>query len=159
MKGREGIIEIMNIKEKLQQSLKDALKSGQVMRKSTLRLALAEIKNAEVREQRDLKDAEMLGILQKEVKARQETIEGAQQAGREDLIQKAEQEIEILHEFLPEPMTEEELRQIVRETITEVGAASLAEMGQVMGALMPKIRGKADGKEANQLVREELQGG
>jgi len=149
----------MNLKERLQQSLKEALKKGQAQRKTTLRMALAEIKNAEIEKQGLLEDSEMLRILEKEVKARQETIEGAEQAGREDLIDKAEKEIDILNEFLPEQLTKEELRQVVKETIAEVQAASMSDMGKVMGALMPRIRGRADGKEANQMVREELQSG
>ena len=149
----------MNLKEKLQHSLKEAMKKGQAQRKTTLRMALAEIKNAEIEKQGPLEDSEMLRILEKEVKARQETIEGAEQAGREDLIDKAEREIDILNEFLPEQLTEEELRQVVMETIAEVQASSMSDMGKVMGALMPRIRGRADGKEANQMVREELQSG
>jgi hypothetical protein len=100
-----------------------------------------------------------LSLLQKEVKSRQETIEGAQQAKRPDLIAKAETEIGILNEFLPKPLTEEELKMLVKEVILEAGAESMAEVGRVMGLLMPRISGKADGKEANQIVRELLQNG
>jgi len=102
-------------------------------------------------------EAKVLSLLQKEVKFRQETIEGAKQANRPDLITKAEVEIGILSEFLPQPITEEELRMLVKQAIQESGASSIDEIGQVMGVLMPKIRGKADGKEANQIVRELLQ--
>ena len=149
----------MSIKDKLQEALKEALKSGQTLRKTTLRMALAAIKNAEVEARGDLEDDLVLNLLQKEVKARQETIESAKQANRPDLITKAEEEIAILGDFLPQPLSQEELRGLVEETIAETGASSIAEMGRVMGALMPKIRGKADGKEANQIVRELLGGG
>jgi uncharacterized protein YqeY len=149
-------MEAMTLKDKLNQALKEAMKAGDSRKKATLRLALAEVKNAEIEEQGELDEGRVLSILQKEVKARQETIEGAQQADRQDLIDKAKAEIEILNEFLPQPLSEEELREIVLETISELGAESMADMGQVMGALMPKIRGKADGKTANQLVREAL---
>jgi uncharacterized protein YqeY len=146
----------MTLKDKLNQALKEAMKAGDARKKATLRLALAEVKNAEIEEKGDLDEGRVLGILQKEVKARQETIEGAKQADRPDLIDKAQSEIEILNEFLPQPLSKDELREIVLETISELGAESMADMGQVMGALMPKIRGKADGKIANQLVREAL---
>jgi uncharacterized protein YqeY len=147
---------IMSIKNDLQEALKLALKSGQDLRKTTLRMALASIKNAEVEARGELEDDLVLNLLQKEVKARQETIEGAKQADRPDLISKAEEEIAILNEFLPKPISQEELREFVQKAIAESGASSMAEMGKVMGILMPMIRGKADGKEANQIVRELL---
>ena len=149
----------MSIKEKIRDALTEALKSGQDLRKTTLRMALASIKNAEVEARGELEDDLVLNLLQKEVKARQETIEGAKQANRPDLISKAEDEIAVLNEFLPKPLSMEELRTLVQEAIDESGVSSMAEMGKVMGVLMPKIRGKADGKEANQIVRELLGAG
>ena len=149
----------MTIKNDLQEALKVALKSGQVLRKTTLRMALAAVKNAEVEARGELDDERVLGLLQKEVKARHETIEGAKQADRPDLIQKAEAEIAVLSEFLPQPLSQEELRELVAEAIEESGAKSMTDIGRVMGVLMPRIRGKADGKEANQIVRELLGGG
>lgn len=147
----------MTLKTQLRDAVTLALKSGDAQRKMTLRMALASIKNAEVEARGELDEAKILSLLQKEVKFRQETIEGAKQANRPDLITKAETEIGILSEFLPQPLTEEELRVLVKEAIQESGAGSIADIGQVMGVLMPKIRGKADGKEANQIVRELLQ--
>ena len=149
----------MSIKNDLQEEMKSALKSGQDLRKTTLRMALAAIKNAEVEARGELEDDLVLNLLQKEVKARQETIEAAKQAKRPDLISKAEEEIAILSAFLPQPLSQEELRGLVEKAIAESGASSMAEMGKVMGVLMPMIRGKADGKEANQIVREMLGGG
>ena len=146
----------MKLKTKLRDALTEALKAGDAQRKMTLRMALASIKNAEVEARGELNEDKILSLLQKEVKSRQETIEGAKQANRPDLITKAETEISILSEFLPQPITEEELRVLVKQAIQESGAGSIAEIGQVMGVLMPKIRGKADGKEANQIVRELL---
>ena len=147
---------IMSIKNDLQEALKLAMKSGQDLRKTTFRMALASIKNAEVEARGELEDDLVLNLLQKEVKARQETIEGAKQADRPDLISKAEEEIAILNEFLPKPISQDELREFVQKAIAESGANSMADMGKVMGILMPMIRGKADGKEANQIVRELL---
>jgi uncharacterized protein YqeY len=148
----------MSIKQDLQTALKEALKSGETLRKTTLRMALAAIKNAEVEAREELEDDLILNLLQKEVKARQETIEAANQANRPDLINKAEDEISILNEFLPQPLSLEELRELVESAIASTGASSMADMGRVMGELMPMIRGKADGKEANQIVRELLGG-
>ena len=147
----------MTLQTQLRDALTEALKSGDAQRKTTLRMALAAIKNAEVEARGELEEAKILSLLQKEVKSRQETIEGAQQAKRPDLIAKAETEIGILNEFLPKPLTEEELKMLVKEVILEAGAESMAEVGRVMGLLMPRISGKADGKEANQIVRELLQ--
>jgi uncharacterized protein YqeY len=148
----------MSIKDDLQQALKIALKSGQDLRKTTLRMALAAIKNAEVEARGELEDDLVLNLLGKEVKARQETIESAKQAERPDLISKAEEEITVLNEFLPQPISQAELRALVEKAIADSGASSMADMGRVMGVLMPLIRGKADGKEANQIVRELLGG-
>ncbi len=147
---------VMSIKTNLRDALTEALKAGDTQRKTTLRMALASIKNAEVEARGELEDDLVLNLVQKEVKLRQETIEGAQQANRPDLISKAEEEIKILCEFLPQPISEEELRSLVQEAIKESGDSSINDMGQVMGVLMPRIRGKADGKEANQIVRELL---
>jgi uncharacterized protein YqeY len=149
----------MSIQDKLRDELTAALKAGDGQRKTTLRMALASIKNAEVEARGELKEDLILNLLQKEVKARQETIEGAQQANRPDLITKAEEEIAILNEFLPQQLNEDELRVLVQEAIDESGASSMAEIGLIMGVLMPKIRGKADGKQANQIVRELLGAG
>jgi uncharacterized protein YqeY len=146
----------MSIKKQLRDSLTEALKSGEAQRKTTLRMALASIKNAEVEAREDLAEDLVLNLVQKEVKARQETIDAAKQANRPDLIEKAEQEIKILSEFLPQQLSAEELKALVQEAIQESGASSMSEIGKVMGALMPKIRGRADGKQANQFVRELL---
>ena len=146
----------MNLQEELRNALTNAMKSGQVQRKSTLRLALAAIKNAEIEARGEIDDDKVISLLHKEVKARHETIEGAKQAQRPDLISKAEEEIAILSDFMPQPLSQEELRVLVQEAISESGASSMADIGKVMGVLMPKIRGKADGKDANQILREFL---
>ena len=146
----------MSIKNQLRDALTEALKSGEALRKTTLRMALASIKNAEVEAREELDEDLVLNLLQKEVKARQETIEAAKQANRPDLIEKAEMEIEILNDFLPQQLSADELRTLVQEAIEESGASSMSDIGKIMGVLMPKIRGRADGKEANQIVRELL---
>ena len=146
----------MNIKEQLSQSLKDAMRAKDDVSKRTIRMALAAIKNAEIDQQTELDDPAILAILQKEVKMRRETIEGAEQAGRDDLIAEAEKEIVVLEAFLPKGLSPDELETIVSEAIAEVGATSMREMGQVMQAVMPKVRGRADGKEVNEIVRRLL---
>ncbi len=148
----------MNTKQQLQEALKEAMRRRDDLRKRTLRLALAALKLAEVEHGGELDENAVLGVLQKEIKARRETIEGAQRAGRDDLIAEAEAEIAVLRGFLPPPLTPEALEALAREVIAEVGAASPREMGKVMAALMPRLQGRATGKEASQVVRRLLQG-
>ncbi|MFN2237408.1 MAG: GatB/YqeY domain-containing protein [Anaerolineales bacterium] len=146
----------MNTKERLAQDLKEAMRAKDEVRKRTIRMALAAIKNTEIDQQTELGEADILVILQKEVKSRNETIEGAEKAGRDDLIAEANREIEILDKYLPQAISPVELEAIVTETISDVNATSMKDMGQVMQAVMPKVRGRADGKEVNQIVRRLL---
>ena len=138
--------------------MKEAMKSGDVLKRTTLRMALAAIKNREIDERAELDEPAVLALLQKEVKSRREAIVDAKSAGRDDLIEQAEAEIEILDAFLPKQLTEDEIRSLVQEAISETGAASMREMGNVMKALMPRVQGRADGKLVSGIVRELLQG-
>jgi len=142
----------MDTKAKLTQTLKEALLAKDELRKRTVRLALSAIKNAEIDRRDDLEEPEVLAILQKEVKFRRETIEGAQLAGRDDLIAEAEAEIAVLDTFLPLPLTPEELEKLAQEAINETGATSPREMGKVMQLIIPKVQGRADGKAVSQIV-------
>ena len=151
-----GIMNAMSTKESLQDSLKDALRAGDATRKATLRMALAAVHNAEIEKRGELQEPDVLTILQKEVKSRRETAEEARQAGRQDIAEQAEQEIAILEEFLPKPLSREELVELARQAISEVGATSPREMGQVMKVLMPRVKGRADGSEVSQVVRQLL---
>jgi len=146
----------MLTKENLESELKTAMREGDDVRKRVLRMALSEIKLAEVEKQKPLEETELLAILQKEVKSRHETIEDSKKAEREDLVEDAEEEIAVLQSYLPEPLTDDELTEIVRQTIAEVEASSPQDLGEVMKALMPKIQGRADGKRASEVVRREL---
>ena len=146
----------MNKREQLSEALKQALRDRDETRKRTLRLALAAIKNAEIDSKSDLDEPEILAILQKEVKSRRETIEGAEQAGREDLIVEALAEIDVLEEFLPEPLGERELTILAQEVIKEVGATTPKDMGKVMQVIIPRVSGRADGKEVSLVVRQLL---
>jgi hypothetical protein len=132
------------------------MKSGDVIRRTTIRMALAAIKQVEVDKRISLDDAAVMGILQKEIKNRREAIEEAKRAVRPDLISANEAEIAVLESFLPKAMNAEELRAIVQATITEVGASSASDMGKVMKAVMPKTAGRAPGDAVSAMVRELL---
>ncbi len=146
----------MSVKEQLQQALTQAMRQQDTLRKRVLRLALSAVKLAEVEKGRPLTDAEVWSVLQKEIKARRETIEGAEQAGRQDLIDEARAEITVLEEFLPAPLTPEELEALAREVIAEVGATSPKDMGKVMKPLLARVQGRASGGEVSQVVRRLL---
>lgn len=147
----------MKTKEKLTKAVKDAMRAKDDVRKRTLRLALSSIKLAEVEKREPLDEPALLAILHKEVKLRKESITDAKKADRQDLIDEANAEIAVLQEFLPQPFTQEELEDLVKEIINQVNASSMAEMGQVMKVLIPRLEGRATGKEANQMVRKLLQ--
>jgi uncharacterized protein YqeY len=147
----------MNLKETLNSDLKTALKAGEKLRLSTIRMLLAEIKNAEIAKRGELTDEELLAVAAREARKRNEAIEEFARGGRQDLVDKETYELSVLDAYLPEQLSDEELRLIVGETIAEVGASSPGDLGKVMGKLMPKVKGKADGKKVNQLVREMLQ--
>jgi uncharacterized protein YqeY len=146
----------MDIKTVLQNSLKDAIRSKDDVRKRTLRMALTSIKLAEVDKGESLDESATLAILQKEVRKCQETAAEARNAGRPELATDAEAEIAVLEEFLPESMTDEELEALTQEVINEVGATSMQDMGKVMKVLIPRLEGRASGQEANQMVRKLL---
>jgi uncharacterized protein YqeY len=146
----------MDTKTQLNQTLKDAMRSGDETRKSTVRMVLAAIKQVEVDKRIELDETAVLAILQKEVKSRREALDEAQKASRPDLAQAAQAEIEILNVFLPQAMSAEELRELARQAIAETGASSAADMGKVMKAMMPKIAGRAPGDQVSTAVRELL---
>lgn len=147
----------MSLKKELQEALQSAIKAKDETRKNTLRMALTSIRMAEDRKRDELDDDEVMGVLQKEVKSRQETIADAQKAGRPDMIAEAEAQIAILEEYLPTPLSQDELEELARQSIEEAGAESPREMGQVMKILMPKLGGRATGQQASQAVRKLLQ--
>ena len=148
----------MSIKDLLTEDMKQAMKdkeSGK-LRLSVIRMARANIKNIEIDEKRELNDDEVLAVLMKEVKMRQDSLEEFTKAGREELVEQAKQEIAILRKYLPEQLSDEELKALVEEAVAETGAAGPEDIGKVMAALMPKTRGRADGKRINTMVRELL---
>ena len=148
----------MSIKDLLTEDMKQAMKdkeSGK-LRLSVIRMARANIKNIEIDEKRELNDDEVLAVLMKEVKMRQNSLEEFTKAGREELSEQAKQEIAILRKYLPEQLSDEELKALVVEAVAATGAAGPKDMGKVMAALMPKTKGRADGKRINTMVRELL---
>ena len=147
----------MSIKTQLNDSMKDAMRSGDEIRKRTVRMALAAVKQAEVDKRIELDDAAVTSLLQKEVKNRREALEEAKKANRADLIEANDAEINILQSFLPKAMPAEELRALVQAAITETGAASPADMGKVMKTVMPKVAGRAPNDMVSTTVRELLQ--
>lgn len=147
----------MDLKKKLENLLKDAMRSGDDVVKRTVRMALAAIKQIEIDKQTTLDDTAILGIIQKEIKTRRESLEEARQANRSDLVASVEAEINVLKSFLPEELSESELLKITREAIKECGAASPADMGKVMKILLPRIQGRAPGDRISQVVRQLLQ--
>jgi len=154
----------MNIKTQLNDSVKDAMKSGDEVRKRTVRMALAAVKQAEVDKRSnpadkrvELDELAVIAILQKEVKNRRESLEEAKKADRADLAEANEAEIKVLEAFLPKAMPAEELRALVQAAITETGAASLADMGKVMKIVMAKMAGRAPNDMVSATVRELLQ--
>jgi len=147
----------MGLKEELNDQMKASMKSGDKVRLSTIRMLLSEIKNAEIAKRGELTDEELMAVISKEAKVRKESIEEFSKGGRQDLVDKESKELKVLEEYLPEQMSEDELRRTIGETIEQVGASSPGDIGKVMGSLMPRIRGKADGKLANQIAREMLE--
>lgn len=147
----------MTTKAQLESSLKDAMRSKDDLRKRTLRMVLTAIHLAEVDKGQPLDEQEIMAILQKEVKSRQEAVSEAQRAGRPELQVAAEEEIGVLQDFLPQPFSPEELEALAQQAVAEVGATSPHEMGQVMKVLVPRLQGRASGGEASQVVRKLLE--
>ena len=137
--------------------MKDAMKSGDEVRKRTVRMVLAAIKQSEVDKRAELDEMAVIGLIQKEVKNRRESIEEAQKADRADLVYENEAEIKVLEVFLPKAMPEEELKAIVEAAIAETGASTMADMGKVMKIVMGKVAGRAPNDKISSAVRELLQ--
>ncbi len=143
-------------KQQLQDALKAAMRAKDRPRRDAIRLLQSAIKQVEIDERKSLDDDAVLAILRREAKKRRETIAELEKAGRADEAAAESFELALTEEFLPRQLSEDELRPIVREAIDEVGAASMKDMGQVMRVVMPRLRGLADGRAINTLVRELL---
>jgi uncharacterized protein YqeY len=147
----------MNIQEKIQAHLSDAMRSKDALRLSVLRMMKTAVKNKEVEKMKPLEDSEAVAILNTLVKQRRDSIEQFRKGGREELAQKEEAEIRIIEEYLPAAATEEDVRRAIDEAVQETGAASMKDMGKVMKAALARLAGKtADGSRVSQLVKEKL---
>ena len=146
----------MSLIATLQKELTAAMKERDAERRDALRLILSSLQSAEKELQRPLTEDEELQVLQRERKRRLESIEAFEAAGREEQAAKEEGELEVLEEFMPEPLSEDDLERIVDDAIAEVGATSMRDLGRVMADVMPQIAGRADGSAVSQIVREKL---
>lgn len=146
----------MTLRERLQTETTAAMRSGDTLRRDVLRMAQNAIYNAEKAKRQPLSEDEALSLVAREVKTRRESVEAFRAGGREDLASKEEAEIAILGEFLPQPLSEDELRRLVDEAITATGATSPRDLGKVMGWLSPRTRNRADGKVLSGLVAQAL---
>lgn len=147
----------MSLKQKLQEDLKSSMKNKDAIRKSVVTLIRASIKQYEVDNRVELGDDQIADLIAKQLKQTRDSREEFVKAGRDDLVSKAEAEIEVLKEYLPQQLSEEELNKIVISTISEVGATSMKDMKKIMTSIIPKVKGRADGKLINELVKKHLQ--
>jgi len=145
-----------SLRQKLGDDLKQAMKSGDEVKRSTIRLLMAAINNAEIARQASLEDADLLGIIAKEVRQRKESIEAFKQGNRQDLVAREEAEQAILEEYLPQQVTREEIVEAARRIIGEVGAEGPGDKGKVMPRIIAQLKGRADGREINEVVTELL---
>ncbi len=147
---------ISNLKQKLNDDLRQAMRSGDKVRRSTIRLLMAAIGNAEIARRDALEDDDILGIIAKEARLRKESIEAFKQGDRQDLVAQEEAELAVLQEYLPQQISREEILEAARLIIEEVGARGPGDKGKVMPKLIAQLKGKADGREINTVVTELL---
>jgi uncharacterized protein len=146
----------MSLEERLVEEMKQAMKSNDKLRLSTIRMIRSASKNKEIELRKKLEDEDVVKVIQVMLRKGEESVEQFQTGGRMDLVEKEKKEIEILKSFLPQPLSQEEILKIIDQSIQETQASSLKDIGKVMKSVMPKIGGKADGKLINQLVKERL---
>jgi uncharacterized protein YqeY len=146
----------MSLEERLVEEMNQALKSNDKLRLSTIRMIRSALKNKEIELRKKLEDEEVVKVIQVMVRKGEESVEQFQAGGRMDLVEKEKKELEILKSFLPQPLSREEILEIIEQSIQETQASSQKDIGKVMKSVIPKIGGKADGKLINQLVKERL---
>ena len=146
----------MSLKKRLETDAKTALKSKDRVRLGLIRVVRAQVKNAEIAKKHELSEEETIEVVVSVVKARRESLDYAVKGNRSDLVLETEQELQILADYLPQQLSEEEVQDIVQRAIRETGAESPKDMGRVMGIIMPQVKGRADGKLVNNLVRQYL---
>ncbi|WP_134700144.1 GatB/YqeY domain-containing protein [Ammoniphilus sp. YIM 78166] len=146
----------MSLLDKLNDDMKQAMKDKDKLKLSVIRMVKSSAKNEEINQGKELTDDQVLTLFNRELKQRRDSLQEFENAGRTDLAEQTRAEIEVLLTYLPEQLGEAEVRQIVQETVEQVGATSKKDLGKVMGAIMPKVKGKADGNLVNKIVQELL---
>jgi uncharacterized protein YqeY len=146
----------MSLAERLEDEMKSALRAGDKLRLSVIRMARAAVKNREIEDRGKLDDDAIVKVISGLVKKGEESLGHFQQANRSDLIEKQEEELKVLRSFLPQPLSRDEILTLIEETVKETKALDMRDLGKVMKSLMPKIAGRADGKAVQQMVREKL---
>jgi len=146
----------MKLEEKIRQDLNQALKEKDTLGVATLRFCLAEIRNFQLQKQKELTDEDVMGVVRRQVKLRREAVEAYQKGGRNDLAKKEQKELEILSKYLPQQLNSEDLEKIIKETISEIGAKNAGDFGKVMGAVMAKVKGQAEGAAVAAEVKKAL---
>ncbi|MEY8733571.1 GatB/YqeY domain-containing protein [Peribacillus frigoritolerans] len=146
----------MSLLERLNNDMKQAMKNKEKDKLSVIRMLKASIQNEALKQRQDLTDDEELTVLSRELKQRKDSLQEFENAGRSDFVDKVRTELVYVEAYMPQQLSEEDISKIVNETILEVNATSKADMGRVMGALMPKVKGKADGSLVNKLVQQHL---
>ncbi|MFT8362089.1 MAG: GatB/YqeY domain-containing protein [Sporolactobacillus sp.] len=146
----------MNLIDRLTTDMKDAMKAREKARLSVIRMLKTALHNESIKTGNQLSDEEALAVLTRELKQRKDSLQEFENAGRQDLVDEVSNEIAIVQSYLPEQLSEDDVQSIVDETISEVGAATKADIGKVMKAIMPKVKGRADGSLINRLVRSKL---
>ena len=144
------------LKEKIQQDVKDALKSGDSKKRIVLGMVLSAIKNKEIEKREELSEEDIVAVVSSEIKKRKDSVEQFEKGGRPELAEGEKKEAEMLMAYMPEQMSEEDVRNEVKKTIAEMGIKDMKEMGKLIGAVMAKVKGKADGQMVSRLVKEEL---
>lgn len=146
----------MSIFDKLTTDMKTAMKAGEKDRLSTIRLLRGYIKNEEINRNEKLTEEEEIAVLSSAAKKRKESIEAYQKADRQDLVEKERKELEIIQSYLPQPLSDDEVQKIVKDAIRETGAQTMKDIGKVMSIVMEQVKGRADGKKVNEIVRKKL---
>ena len=146
----------MLFKDRLNVDLKDAMRNKDAIKRTVIRTLLSEIRNAEISAQKDLQEGDIEGVMSKQAQQRKDSIEAFGEAGRQDLVDKETAELNIISEYLPEQMTEVEIEGFIADILKKVDATGPSDMGKVMGALMPLVKGRADGKVVNAMVTAKL---
>ena len=144
------------LRDTLDSDLKDAMRNKEALKRTVLRTMLSEIRNAEINSQTTLDNEGIISVLTKQVQQRKDSVEAYADANRQDLVDKETEEIKIISVYLPEQLPVEEIEEIIKTAISEIGASTLSDMGKVMGLVMPQVRGRADGKIVNTIVTEKL---